>query len=418
VKVSVIIATYNWSSVLRCSIASALLQTFTDFELLVIGDGCTDDSEQAVRSFNDSRIQWVNLPANSGNQVAPNNHGLSIARGDYIAYLGHDDLWYPTHLESLVATIEAQDADVAGAVTIMYGPPGSDAYALSGILVRDRFEPDDFMVPSSILHRRSLVEKIGFWKNASEISSPTDCEFLKRAFDNGASIVTTNEVSVFKFNAAWRKGAYRSRRSDEQQAMLDRIRSGVDFRQAEMVAVIRSIFEDRFCRVKAPDPSLYKPGEISRHNATIKGTAKQEIRNLTPADGPVRFDLSSQTQTFDWHGLETHEEMTCRWSGPSRVSHLEFPVRIDVPFTVRVFVPNHFQQDLGADVQLSVNDTPVAHELNSSILTAQAPAMKEAPLTVTIRVKRTVRPVDLKLNQDPRWLGVAVAWLEFEVDAF
>src|SRR6476619_7155830 len=94
--VSVIIATYNWSSVLRYAIQSVLWQTFQDFELLVIGDGCTDDSAEVVASFTDPRIHWHNLPQNSGNQALPNHTGIDMARGQYIAYLGHDDLWYPT----------------------------------------------------------------------------------------------------------------------------------------------------------------------------------------------------------------------------------------------------------------------------------------------------------------------------------
>ncbi|MEL7342884.1 MAG: glycosyltransferase family A protein, partial [Bacteroidota bacterium] len=96
--VSVIIPTYNYSSVLRCAIESVLLQTMTDFELWVIGDGCTDNSEQVVSDFKDPRIFWHNLPQNTGDQSTPNNWALDHARGDYIAYLGHDDLWLPNHL--------------------------------------------------------------------------------------------------------------------------------------------------------------------------------------------------------------------------------------------------------------------------------------------------------------------------------
>jgi len=79
--VTVIIPTYNWSRVLPYSIGSVLRQTFADFELLVVGDGCTDDSEQVVTAIPDPRLRWINLPVNDGHQFAPNNEGLLQARG-------------------------------------------------------------------------------------------------------------------------------------------------------------------------------------------------------------------------------------------------------------------------------------------------------------------------------------------------
>ncbi len=111
--VSVITATYNWSSVLRYAIESVLGQTPTDFEMLVVGDGCTDSSAEVVTSFNDPRLRWHNLPENTGHQSAPNNAGLAMARAEFIAYLGHDDLWYPIHLAKMVNMLESSDADVA-----------------------------------------------------------------------------------------------------------------------------------------------------------------------------------------------------------------------------------------------------------------------------------------------------------------
>ena len=90
--VSVLIATYNKASTLRFAIESVLWQTQQDFEVWVIGDNCTDDSVQLVRSFNDSRFNWINLPENSGYQSVPHNEGLRRARGKYIAYLNHDDI--------------------------------------------------------------------------------------------------------------------------------------------------------------------------------------------------------------------------------------------------------------------------------------------------------------------------------------
>ncbi len=105
--VSVIIPTYNWSSVLRFAVGSVLWQSERNLELLVMGDACTDDSEEVVRSFGDSRVHWHNLPRNFGSQSGPNNAGLELARGRFVAYLGHDDIWRPDHLATLLAATEA-----------------------------------------------------------------------------------------------------------------------------------------------------------------------------------------------------------------------------------------------------------------------------------------------------------------------
>src|SRR4051794_8039196 len=120
-RVTIVLATYNWSAVLPFSIASALEQSFGDFELIVVGDGCTDDSGEVVAAIGDPRVEWVNLPENGGHQSGPNNEGLRRARGDLIAYLGHDDLWLPHHLACLVAAIDA-GADMAFGVARMVPP--------------------------------------------------------------------------------------------------------------------------------------------------------------------------------------------------------------------------------------------------------------------------------------------------------
>jgi glycosyltransferase involved in cell wall biosynthesis len=79
------------------------------------GDACTDDSAELVASYRDPRLHWFNLPTNSGYQSAPHNEGLRRARGRYVAYLNHDDLWLPNHLERLVAalgpTVTARSSD-------------------------------------------------------------------------------------------------------------------------------------------------------------------------------------------------------------------------------------------------------------------------------------------------------------------
>jgi glycosyltransferase involved in cell wall biosynthesis len=92
---TVVVATFNRGRHIVPAIEAALDQTFTDFELLVIGDGVTDDTLDHVPR-GDLRVGVIGLPWNSGSQARPNNVGIAAARGRYIAYLGHDDIWMPT----------------------------------------------------------------------------------------------------------------------------------------------------------------------------------------------------------------------------------------------------------------------------------------------------------------------------------
>ena len=73
--VSVIIATYQRPQVLRRAIESVRASTTADWEVVVVGDACTDDTEAVVRRFGDRRIRFSNLERNFGEQSGPNNAG-------------------------------------------------------------------------------------------------------------------------------------------------------------------------------------------------------------------------------------------------------------------------------------------------------------------------------------------------------
>src|SRR5687767_11682012 len=111
-EVSVVTATYHRPAALRFAIESVLAQSFTDWELIVVGDGCTDHTAAVVAGFTDPRIRFVNLGANSGDQAIPNNVGVALARGRCIAFLNHDDLWWPDHLASGLAALRRTGADL------------------------------------------------------------------------------------------------------------------------------------------------------------------------------------------------------------------------------------------------------------------------------------------------------------------
>src|SRR3989344_2456358 len=98
--ISIIIPTYNRAKLLRRAIESVLKQTFQDFELLVVDDGSTDNTNEVVMEYasKDKRVFYISQE-NSGGASRPKNTGIKTARGEYIAILDSDDEWMQNKLE-------------------------------------------------------------------------------------------------------------------------------------------------------------------------------------------------------------------------------------------------------------------------------------------------------------------------------
>lgn len=103
-KISVIILTYNRAQLLRETIQSVLDQTYSDFELLVIDDGSTDQTKEVIASFDSNSIRYINK-SHTGIPDS-RNFGVKNARGNYIVWLDSDDLIEPQTLELLVKATE------------------------------------------------------------------------------------------------------------------------------------------------------------------------------------------------------------------------------------------------------------------------------------------------------------------------
>lgn len=206
-QITVIIPTYNSSGSLKLTLESVLLQDFTDFEVWVIGDGCTDDSQQVVGTHRDQRVHWRNLPGNSGSPCRPRNEGLRLAKGKYIAYLGHDDLWFPWHLSQLWGKIEKDGEEFVHSLGLIIGP---DGVAGSFTLPQKAWDRKRHLSPSNWLHVKELMEKIGPWTTPPGIVGD-DQEFLKRLLIKGVRIGFQRRLSVLKFPAGmWKLYAMKS----------------------------------------------------------------------------------------------------------------------------------------------------------------------------------------------------------------
>jgi glycosyltransferase involved in cell wall biosynthesis len=425
---TVVIATYNWSSALYLALQSVLAQTFDDFEVLVVGDGCSDDSGEVVTSFGDARLQWHNLPFNHGSQWAPNNHALSLARGRYIAYLGHDDLWWPTHLQRAKECLVDDTVDVVAAATLMYGPEESGMHAITGFFPHGIFSARHFFVPSSMVHKRELGIRIGGWRSPEEALVAVDVDFVRRCHEAAARIVGTEDFTVFKFNAAWRRDAYRTKDPQQQRDFLARMkREGEGLRLQALTRALRAASEDRLLSIQTPWDASVRAAVAADVNHQFKGSRKATHPRLaSTVDGRRRYAPTSDYAGFEWHALEHHPTHgDFRWTGPSTRSSIVLPERLTEPLAIRMQVIACITEEVFASLTLEVNGEPIA-------LSKELEGPKDAPyrillgridperlhpadreeLRLELQLAQTWRPSDLHINADRRWLGIAVGWTE------
>ena len=222
---------------------------------------------------------------------------------------------------------------------------------------------------TSCRHRRScigarLVDRIGLWRDPRVLQLPTDCEFFQRV-RAASAIVPSNDVTVFKCNAAARRNAYQSKSVDEQRALLAGLARGDRFIGEELVKVLASLHAGRSTRIRMPDPASVRAGEIFRANRIAKGVeprfGAEQLRSL---DADETFRLDQEATGYEWHAVEQHPHFgSFRWTGPARRSTIELPVRLDRPLAMRIHVPwvigGQSIDDIAVDAQGAAVDVTV-----------------------------------------------------------
>lgn len=237
--VTVIIATYNWPKALAEAITTALNQTFSDFELLIVGDCCTDETAEVVHSFKDKRIRWHNLSQNTGNQSGVNKVAISMAQGEVIAYLNHDDLWFPDHLETLIDPLRKRELDIVSSLCLEIGANGEHYRSLLGL--PHQIAPGKFRLApmtTSVMHTAKAAADAGGWIDWRETHRIPTLDFFNRVRSVRNRFAVVSSVTALKFHSGDRLNSYASKDASEQAFWASRMKNDLNLRLRETMTAI------------------------------------------------------------------------------------------------------------------------------------------------------------------------------------
>jgi glycosyltransferase involved in cell wall biosynthesis len=160
-KVSVIMPTYNRADLIGKTISSILRQGFKDYELIIIDDGSTDDTEKIINGYSSPMIRY--LKKRHAGPASARKYGLKRARGEYIAYCDDDCIYYPNHLQRLVSYLNQHPkigmAYSDGLVCVPNGKP----LLIGPDFDKRRLETLPFFMILNVMHRKECLGKAGLF---------------------------------------------------------------------------------------------------------------------------------------------------------------------------------------------------------------------------------------------------------------
>lgn len=218
--VTVVIPTHNRANYLIDALKSVFNQTLQDFEVIVIDDGSTDGTAEAIKSHYPDSVRY--LKQERSGPGAARNRGILMANGKYIAFLDSDDLWASDKLERQVAHMEAHPNVVMTFTDFSRNErPGVDIKSCLHKSVHvnsgDIFLPllkENFVVTPSVMVRQDVLARVGLFE--SHLVGMEDYEFWLRVANEGnidylaevLTFVREHEERTTRTIAFWRDSVH------------------------------------------------------------------------------------------------------------------------------------------------------------------------------------------------------------------
>ena len=195
--VSVILPAYNCQQYVGKAIQSVLQQTFTDFELIIINDGSTDQTETSILQFTDPRIIYLQNPENKG-LIYTLNRAIELAKGNYIARMDSDDICVQERLSKQKGYLDGHSETTMVASTINFidasgndkGIWSLDRKTISPAVIRDEMPFENCIAHPSIMIRADILRKLKYDPRQVNIE---DYDLWLRLLNRGHVIGKINE---------------------------------------------------------------------------------------------------------------------------------------------------------------------------------------------------------------------------------
>jgi GT2 family glycosyltransferase len=263
---------------------SILAQAHPPEQLIVLCDGCTDGTQEALAALGDPRVEVLDLPKGPGYAYDHRNRALERATGDVIVYVGDDDLLLPDHLAQ-VAAVLADDVDVVGTPAAIVDPDdgllwiGAD---WSVPAARERMRTDNTNVMASVAVRVAAARAAGGWDGT--VGRGGDWDLWRRVLDAGARPAATRQPTVLHFKGTGRRQPWPERVAQNARwlALMD---------DPERLAALRV----RLAGLQAQREALLW-AEVAQLRAALAGEAEAHARYAEHTEALARHAAALEAE--------------------------------------------------------------------------------------------------------------------------
>ena len=199
---SVVIPTFNCAPLLKRALKSVEIQTFSNYEIIIIDNSSTDETKSVVENFNLPRLKFENIN-NKGVIAKSRNKGIELSKGKWISFLDSDDVWLPRKLEKVERAIKNNKDCIAichhewhvvnnkRVAKLIYGPNGEDLY--SHLLFKG-----NCMSTSAVSISKDILIKTDGFSTSQDFVTAEDYEYWIRLSKEGKTIFL-DDVRIRQF---------------------------------------------------------------------------------------------------------------------------------------------------------------------------------------------------------------------------